>query len=154
MAIAFWNPSRLSVAATSASAAFSCAGVMSPSLRPFRSVAPTCIVMPVGRFDQTVRVFSFRSMLALRRWPWSSVARNASAAATARPSRRLQVPCAAARDTPIVAKTRMIASRTLEGRLTFLTPLEKGLRGAEYVTEALAPGGVQTKARCDIYSGL
>ena len=70
--------------ATSASAAFSCAGVMSPSLRPFRSVAPTCIVMPEGRFDQTTRVFSLKSRFAFRRWASSSVARNASAAATAR----------------------------------------------------------------------
>ena len=84
MAMAFVNPSGLSAVATSARAAFSWAGVMAPSFRPFLSVAPTCIAMPEGRFDQTVRVFSLKSRFAFRRWASSSVARNASAAATAR----------------------------------------------------------------------
>jgi hypothetical protein len=55
------------VAASKASAAFSCGGVMSPSFRPLRSVAPTCIFVPVGRFDQTIRVCSLRPMLAFAR---------------------------------------------------------------------------------------
>src|SRR5688572_24045768 len=57
---------------------------MSPSFRPLRSVAPTCILLPVGRFDQTIRVRSLRSMLVFARCRSSSVERNASTALTAR----------------------------------------------------------------------
>jgi hypothetical protein len=57
---------------------------MSPSFNPLRSVAPTCIAIPVGRLDQIVRVFASSGGLALARCGASSVARNASAAITPR----------------------------------------------------------------------
>src|SRR2546430_15197161 len=55
---------------------------MSPSFKPLRSVAPTCIVTPVGRFDQTVRVVLLSGSVAFARRLGSSVSRNAVAAAT------------------------------------------------------------------------
>jgi hypothetical protein len=68
------------------------------------------------RPGRQVRAFSFRSTLALRRWPWSSVPRKACPAATARPVASVggAVRCRAVR--PMAAKTRMIDSRTHGGR--------------------------------------
>src|SRR5437899_12498127 len=56
---------------------------MSPSFNPLRSVAPTCIVAPVGSFDQIVRVVLLGGSVAFARRLGSSVLRNAVAAATA-----------------------------------------------------------------------
>ncbi len=83
MFITFLYPDALSGTATSASAASCCGAVKSPSLIPFRSVAPDCKVDPVGRFDQFVRVFSVSSRRAFARCASFNVARKAFAAATA-----------------------------------------------------------------------
>ena len=77
----------------------------------------TCISMPVGRFDHTVLVELSSGGSAFARCCASSVARNASAAATARAVASGAAPARWIAEIPIVPNARIAAKMTPEIRV-------------------------------------